>query len=203
MVVNRTLSQTQGAIKKNYRVNNAFESFPTIQTMVDVAAASNTAVLASTVLASGVTTTISGASVSDPNEYRALRIKGNQAGVAGTVVITGKDRGGKVVTDRIAASGASAVDGVIPMAEVISIVLPAYVAATDEISVGVSEKLGLYRPIESTADVVLAERKATAATEFTVESSTGTVNATYGTVVPSGGIVADDSFKFSFNTKIF
>jgi hypothetical protein len=203
MTVNRTLSQTQGAIKKNYRVNNAFESFPTIQTMVDVAVASNTSVAAATTLASGVVTTISGASLTDPNEYRALRIKGNQAGVVGTVVVTGYDRGGKVVTDRIAASGASAVDGVIPMSAIAFITFPAYFAAGDTISVGVSEKLGLYRPIASTADVVMMERKATAATEFTVESSTGTVSAVYGTVTPSGGITADDSFKFSFNTKIF
>jgi len=202
MTVDRKLSQTQGAIKKNWRVNNAFESFPTIQTMVDVAAASDTAVAAAVTLAAAATTTISGGSVTDPNEYRALRIKGNQAGVAGNVVITGYDRGGKVVTDTIAANGASAVDGVIPMSEVASITFPALVGAGDTISVGVSEKLGLYRPIESTSDVVLSERKATAASEFTVES-TGTVNATYGTIVPSGGIVADDSFKFSLETKIF
>jgi len=203
MTVDRKLSQTQGAIKKNWRVNNAFESFPTIQTMVDVAAASDTSVAAAVTLAAAATTTISGGSVTDPNEYRALRIKGNQAGVAGNVVITGYDRGGKVVTDTIAANGASAVDGVIPMLTLASITFPALVGAGDTISVGVSEKLGLYRPIESTADVVLAERKATAADEFTVESSTGTVNATYGTIVPSGGIVADDSFKFSLETKIF
>jgi len=202
MSVNRTLSQTQGAIKKNYRVNNAFESFPTIQTMVDVAAASDTSVMAATLLASGVTTTISGATLTDPGEYRAFAIKGNQSGVAGTVVITGYDRGGKVVTDRIASSGATSVSGVIPMSEIISVVLPAYVAATDTISVGVSSKLGLYRPISSTADVVMEERKATADSAFTIETL-GTVNATYGTVIPSGTIVADDSFRFSINTKIF
>ena len=143
MTVNRTFSQGQGALKKNHKLNSVYDSFPTVQTMVDVAAASDTAVAAAVTLASGATTTISGASVTDPAEYRAVRIKGNQAGVAGTVVVTGRDRGGIIVTDRIAANGASAVDGVIPMAEVISVTFPAYVAAGDTISVGVSEKLGL------------------------------------------------------------
>jgi len=202
MNVSRKLSQTQGALKKGYTADNAYESFPIIQTMADVEAASNTAVLASTALTAAAVT-VSGASVSDPNEYRAVRITGNQVSVAGTVVITGRDRGGRIVTDRIAAAGASTVDGVIPMAAVVTVLLPVLVAAGDEISVGVSEKLGLYRPIETTADVVMMERKATAADEFTVESNTGTVSATYATVTPSGGIVADDSFKFSFNTKQF
>lgn len=203
MGVERKLSQALGALKKGYTADNAFVSFPTVQTMVDVAAASNTAVAAAVTLASGATTVISGGTVTDPGEYRALRIKGNQAGVAGTVVVTGYDRGGRVVTDRIDASGSSAVDGLVPMNTIASITFPARVASGDTISVGVSEKLGLYRPIVSTSDVVLMERKATAATEFTVESSTGTVDATYGTVIPSGGITAVDTFKLSFETLQF
>ncbi|MEA2037191.1 MAG: hypothetical protein U9O94_06775 [Nanoarchaeota archaeon] len=203
MTVNKKLSQTLGALKKGYTVNNAYESFPTIQTMVNVAAASNDSVASAVTLASGAITTISGASLTDPGHYRTIRIKGNQAGVAGNVVVVGYDRGGRVVTDTIAASGASAVDGVIPMSAIASITFPEYVAAGDTISIGVSDKLGLYRPIESTADVVLAEKKASADTEFAVQTSTGTVNAMYGTIVPSGTLTALDSFKFSFETKQF
>ena len=203
MTVDRRLSQGQGAIKKSWRVDNAYESFPTIQTMIDVSEASNTAVAAATTLASGATTTISGGSVTDPSHYRAMRITGSAAGITGNVVITGYDRGGRVVTDTIAAAGASTVDGVIPMMSVASVNFPAYNTVGDTISVGVSEKLGLYRPIESTADVILIERMRTAASEFTVERAGETVNATYGTIVPSGTIIGDDSFKFSFETKIF
>ncbi len=203
MGVERKLSQTLGALKKGYVANNPYESFPTVQTMVDVAAASNTSVAAAVTLASGATTTVSGATVTNPGEYRALRIKGNQAGVVGTVVVTGYDRGGRVVTDRIAASGASAIDGLVPMASISHITFPARFASGDTISVGVSEKLGLYRPVVATSDVVLMEKKASAATEFTVQSSTGTIDATYGTVVPSGTITALDSFKMSYNTKNF
>jgi len=123
-------------------------------------------------------------------------------GVAGTVVITGKDRGGKVVTDRIAAKANSTIDGVIPMSEVLKIVFPARVSAGDTISIGISEKLGLYRPIEASADLVLSERKASAASSFTTEAN-GTISATYGTVIPTGGITAHDSFKLDYLTKIF
>ena len=201
MTVNKKLSQTLGALKKNYRADNAFESFPVVQVMSPVAAISRTAVHAAVTLASGVTTTVTTA-ITNPDCYRALNITGNQAGVAGVVVITGKDRGGKVVTDRITAVDDTTVDGVIPMSEVLKIVFPARVAAGDTIAIGISGKLGLYRPIDASADLVLSERKAAAADSFTVEAN-GTINATYGTVIPTGGITAADSFKFDYLTKIF
>lgn len=201
MTVNKKLSQTQGAIKKNYRVDNAFETFPVVQVMSLVDAVSRTAVHAAVTLASGVTTTVTTA-ITNPDCYRALNITGNQAGVAGVVVISGKDRGGKVVTDRITAVDNTTVDGVVPMVEVLKIVFPARVAAGDTIAVGISEKLGLYRPIEASADLVLSERKASAATSFTTEAN-GTISVAYGTVIPTGGITAHDSFKFDYLTKIF
>jgi len=201
MTVNKKLSQTLGALKKNYRADNAFESFPVVQVMALVDAKSATAVHAAVTLASGVTTTVITA-ITNPDCYRALSITGNQVGVAGTVVITGKDRGGKVVTDRIAAKANSTIDGVIPMSEVLKIVFPARVSAGDTISIGISEKLGLYRPIEASADLVLSERKASAASSFTTEAN-GTISATYGTVIPTGGITAHDSFKLDYLTKIF
>jgi hypothetical protein len=201
MSVNKKLSQTLGALKKNYRADNAFESFPVVQVMSLVDAKSATAVHAAVTLASGVTTSVTTA-ITNPDCYRALSVTGNQAGVAGTVVITGKDRGGKVVTDRIAAADNTTVDGIIPMSEVLKVVFPARVAAGDAISVGISEKLGLYRPIEASADLVLSERKASAASSFTTEAN-GTISATNGTVIPTGGITAHDSFKFDYLTKIF
>lgn len=202
MTVNKTLSQTLGALKKGYRANNAFESFPVCQTMKNVVAVSATHVLAATTLASGVVTTVSG-SITDPDVYRALRVTGNAVGIYGNVVITGKDRGGKVVTDTIIASGNTTVDGVVPMSEVIQVVLPARTTVGDTVSVGISGKLGLYRPVDTSADVIEVERKASAATSYTEDGSAGTVDATYGTITPSGVITAGDSFRFNYETKIF
>ena len=93
-------------------------------------------------------------------------------------------------------------DGLVPMADVFKISLPAYVAAGDEISVGITDKLGLYRPIQTIADVVLLQRMGAASTSFARENSVGTIDAAYGTLLPSGGVVANDRFMISYNSKV-
>lgn|SRR5574341_407875 len=106
------------------------------------AAQSDTAVLAATTLAVGATTTVT-TGITNPAVARALRIKGNQAGIVGNVVITGTDMAGNVITDTIAANGANGVDGVKAFKTVTQIVLPQRVTAGDTISVGFCDKLGL------------------------------------------------------------
>ena len=201
-MIENTLSQTQGAIPKGYKVNSPYDTFPVLQIVTDVAEAADDYVLASTTLVSGTETIVSGASLTSPDNYRALRVKGNQASVYGSVYVEGKDRGGRVVTDTIIASGVTSIDGLVPMSEVLKVTLPAYAATGDEISVGISEKLGFSRAIENVADLVLTEKKASAVSSFNVIAN-GTVDAAYNTVIPSGGITVNDSFKFGYGTKLF
>lgn len=109
----------------------------------DADAASAVYVLASTVLGAAPTTVLAAGLAAQPPTPRVLTIKGNQAGVAGNVVINGLDAAGNVLQDTIAANGAAEVIGTKAFASITSIVLPALVGAGDEISIGISDKFGI------------------------------------------------------------
>jgi hypothetical protein len=83
-----------------------------------------------------------------------LQIKGNQAGIAGNVVIEGTNMAGEVISETIAANGANAVNGTKAFKTVIKITLPAQTTAGDTISVGVTDALGL--PYKLAHNTVLA-----------------------------------------------
>jgi hypothetical protein len=200
-MLKRRNSQIWGGGKKGWAQDTFEGGFPLVQTMIDVEAESATKVVAATTLADGATTTLSG-TLTDPNEYRALTITGNQSTVSGNVVITGKDWGDRTIQETITCNGAALVSGTLPFKSLDKVVLPARVAAGDTISIGVSSALGLYRPVKVSADVLLVERKATAATEFTTEALP-TVSVTGGTFVPAVAITGNDSFKVSYLTEVF
>ena len=201
MGLKRRNSQIWGGSKKGWAQDTFEGGFPIVQTMVAVEVESATKVVGATTLADGSVTTLSG-TLTDPNEYRALTITGNQSTVSGNVVITGKDWGDRTIRETIAANGAALVSGTLPFKSLDNIQLPARVAGGDTISVGVSSALGLYRPIKVSADVVLNERKASGATEFSTEAAPTVVVAT-GTFQPATAIVAADSFKVSYLTEVF
>lgn len=94
------------------------------------------------------------AAITNPAVPRALRIKGNQAGAAGNVVITGTNYAGEIITETIAANGATAVEGNMAFKTVTKITVPILVGAGDSISVGWNEKLGL--PFKLAHNTVLA-----------------------------------------------
>jgi len=202
MTLKKRDSQIWGGGKKGYGKDTFEGGFPLVQNMVNVGVQSSNAVLASTSLASGVPTTVSGVAISDPDHYRALTVTGNQSGINGTVTIYGKDWADRNVHDLIVASGTATVSGVVPFKSVDRIVLPARNAVSDEISVGRSARLGLYRPIRAIADVLMVERKASGATSYTTEALPS-VNAAHSTFVPVTAIVANDSFKVSYLTDVF
>lgn len=105
-------------------------------------AASNTAVHAAVTLiadAKEVTTAIT-----NPAIPRALRIKGNAAGIAGNVVIEGTNYKGESITETIALNEANAVDGTKAFKTVTKITLPAKTNVSgDTVSIGFCDKLGL------------------------------------------------------------
>lgn len=106
------------------------------------AAAAVDSVLAATALADGAVTEIT-ENITNPDYPRALQIKGNQAGVAGDVVIEGTNYADEAITETIVADGANAVSGTKAFKTVTKITLPALVGAGDTISVGVTDILGL------------------------------------------------------------
>ncbi|MGE4272066.1 MAG: hypothetical protein AB7E31_04250 [Desulfitobacterium sp.] len=81
--------------------------------------------------------------ITNPAVPRALRIKGNQAGVAGNVVITGTNYAGEIITETIVANGATAVEGDKAFKTVTKITVPVLVGAGDSLSIGWNDKLGL------------------------------------------------------------
>ena len=200
--VERRLSQCS-ALGKGYQVDSQYGEHPITDVLVDVEAASATKVHAAITLTAAVQTITT--AITNPDVFRTLSVTGNQAGVAGNVVITGRDWKGYTIQETIIASGTATVDGNKPFRNVDKIVVPVLVGAGDTISVGVGDKLGFMRPLYDAASGSFKqlERKATAATEYSVEGTAPTVNTTYNTYAPNGGITGDDSFKANYMTEIW
>lgn len=118
----------------------------------DAVAASDTAVHAAITLPTSGTTIVTTA-ITNPAVPRALRIKGNAAGITGNVVIAGTNYAGEAITETIAANGDSAVEGSKAFKTVTSITVPTRTQASDSISIGFNEKLGL--PYKLTLNTVL------------------------------------------------
>lgn len=199
MGLRKKLSSVLGAMKKGYAIDTQEGSLPVCQVVKNVKAASNTAIHAAVTLTTAKQSITS--NIINPDVLRGLSVIGNQASVYGNVVINGHDYAGRAISETILASGVTLGEGNKAFKDVTSIVFPVKVATSDAISVGITSKLGLVRPILSAGDLILTERKATAATEFTVEDN-GAVSIANDTVIPSGTIVANDTFIFHYTTEI-
>lgn len=82
--------------------------------------------------------------LTNPLVPRSLRVKGNQVGVTGDVVITGTNYLGVEITETIALNGNTAVEGNKAFKTVTKVDLPIEVnVGTDTVSIGVGNKLGL------------------------------------------------------------
>lgn len=113
-------------------------------------AASNTGVHAAIALTDAVQSVTT--AITNPAVPRSIIVKGNQAGVAGDVIITGTNYADEVITETIALNANTAVEGAKAFKTVTQIDLPVQVnAGTDTVSVGWGEKLGLpYRLAHNT-----------------------------------------------------
>jgi len=89
--------------------------------------------------------------ITNPDVPRTITITGNQAGEAGNVVIAGTDAAGTSITDTIALSGTSTVEGVRAFKTVTSITVPAKTNEGDTVSVGWGKKLGLPHKVYNAA----------------------------------------------------
>lgn len=157
------------------------------------AVASATATHAAVTLTTSAQTVTTG--ITNPDVYRCVSITGNQASVTGNVTITGTDWNGATITDTIAASGTSTVAGVRAFKTVTSLAFPVLAAAGDTISIGRADKFGFYGDVTASGDVILTERAASGATEFTIEAN-GTVNTSYNTITAT--IVAGDRLRWTY-----
>jgi hypothetical protein len=186
-------------VKAGQTIGIGYGKLPIVQKTGAVPVASATAVHAAVTLTTAVQIVTTG--ITNPTIYRALQVEGNASGIAGTVLITGTDWAGRTITESFTLSGSSAVVGTKPFKTVTSIQFPAKTNVSgDTVSVGIADVLGLYRPIAAAGDVIETARKASAAAAYTIEA-TGTVDATCGTVAPSGGVTASDSFEFTYLTS--
>ena len=112
--------------------------------IADPAAASATSVHAAVTLADGAETTVTTA-ITNPDYPRTVSITGNAVGITGDVVIIGTNCSDEEITDTIASSGSSTVNGVKAFKTVTRITLPARNAESDTISIGTTVYLGLNR----------------------------------------------------------
>ena len=112
--------------------------------VADPAAASATAIHAAVTLADGATTKVT-TEITDPDYPRTLSITGSASGITGDVVIAGTNYSDEAISDTIASSGSSTVNGVKAFKTITDITLPARNAESDTISIGTTVYLGLNR----------------------------------------------------------
>jgi hypothetical protein len=74
---------------------------------------------------------------------RVITVKGNQASVAGNVLVTGTNLKGGVITESIALNGVAVVVGTKAFDTVTSVTLPALAQAGDAVAIGIGEGIGL------------------------------------------------------------
>lgn len=170
---------------------------PIVQRTINIAAPSDTAILLATPL--NTTEQVLQSGFNNPDVYRGLSVKGNDASMTQNVIIIGTDAAGSAITEIIQLNGTSTVRGFKPFKTITKIILPARTAVNQTVSVGVTSKLGLTVPISATGDVQQQGRKATAANSYTLEAVSA-VDVTY-TTVDVGTINASDSFEWSIRAS--
>lgn len=90
--------------------------------------------------------------ITNPDFPRTVTVKGNAAGIAGNVVITGTNAAGETITDTIALNEATEVEGTKAFKTVTSINFPAKTNVSgDTVSVGVAKKFGLPHKVANAA----------------------------------------------------
>lgn len=136
-------------ILKGWAVDTKQGGFPVVQVSKAPAAGTNTAVHAAVTLTTAAQKVTS--AITNPDFPRALLVKGNQSDVLASVKIVGKNYADESVVETIVASGSGAISGNVPFKSVDYILFPARTATGQTVSIGTTNKLGLYRPISESA----------------------------------------------------
>jgi len=127
--------------------------------------------------------------ISNPDVPRTLSITGNAAGIAGNVVIVGRDIAGASCTDTIALNGTATVAGAKAFRTVTSIALPAKTNGSgDAVSVGVGNKFALPNVVADSTRFLISTLNgandtgtftATGSIQTSLYTPNGTPNGTY------------------------
>jgi len=126
--------------------------------------------------------------ITNPDVPRVLSITSAQATATGDVVITGTDINDAVITDTIALNGAATVDGVKAFKTVTNIHVPVK-ANSDEVSIGISAKLGL--------DKLLPNFSGNGIDAVLMAATDGVYETTRPTVVPHITDVSQNLISFN------
>jgi hypothetical protein len=101
-------------------------------------------------------TTVVTTAISNPDVPRTLTVKGNASLIAGNVVIVGKNANGEMISNTIALSGSSEVEGTLAFASVSKITVPAKTNGSgDKVSIGYGKKFGMPQILALTAHILL------------------------------------------------
>lgn len=161
-------------------------------------APSATAVLAATDLTDAVQAIT--ADITNPDFPRNVTVKGNASGITGNVVITGTNIRDEVITETIALSGASEVQGNKAFKTVTSVSLPIEThAGTDTVSVGIGSKLGLFRKMKGDQVVLVTATGTYETTRPTVAASVTLIES--NTMLPNTAPNATLNFLCAFVTQ--
>jgi len=141
-------------------------------------------VLAATALTAEVQEITTG--ITQPKVPRVLSVKGNDAKVAGNVVIEGTDFAGATITDTIVAAGTGTIVGAKAFATITKITLPPYdTAGTETISIGLADAFGI--PYKLPYDTILKIYNGGTATTVASSSFSATVlSSNY--IAPTAGL---------------
>ncbi len=178
-------------------IGPAVQASSLVQRVVNVAAAADDAVLAATALTASEQEITTG--ITNPDVYRVLSVRGNQAVMNQTVIVVGTNAAGESIADAITLVGTTAASGVKPFRSVRKIILPPQSGPGQQVSVGTTTWLGLPVPFSSTTDLLQQARLAVGAGSYTVEPP-GSLNPTWSTV-DVGTIIAGDSFEFTVQAR--
>ena len=171
----KNLSQAFGTIAKGYAYDSPLGRAPVHQIVLAPSASGVADVLASTVLADGAVTVVT-SGISNPDVYRTVSITGNQGSITGDVVVLGKDWAGRSLSETITSDGTNTVNGLIPFVSIDKITLPARNNPSDELSVGITDLLGLQRPIDLAADVLRVISSGVVDANATADATEGTIS---------------------------
>ena len=138
-------------------------------------------------------------SVTQPDVYRVLSVKGNQSGMNQTVTISGTNWVGEDIAEDIVLLNADEVKGNKAFMTVTEIRLPAKNSDGETVSVGRTNKLGLYYPLFEDTDVIEWSKLDSTTGSYVVQTGTLGVDEIWATVKPVS-IGLTDSFEFSLVT---
>lgn len=189
----RRLSQTL----KGIVVDTKEGPFPVVELIKNPAVADNTGVHAAVTLSASAEQTID-TGMTNPDVYRTIRLKGNQATVSGVVTLRGTDLAGRIITEDVLVTGTVAVDSNQAFKEIRNATFPVRQAASDSISLGLGADLGLSRPLaEGLSDVDLVELE-----NHTADAPTS-VDATYNTFIPGTTPNGSHDYFVYYKTDLF